>query len=82
MHDARLHGRVGPRRSDRLRQAPQTVTAHDQRVSEAAVAKLGQHRRPLLGTLTARWAQPQAQHVSFASDVHADGDVHGPVGDL
>ena len=44
--------------------------------------KLGQHRRPLLGTLTARWAQPQAQHVSFASDVHADGDVHGPVGDL
>ena len=82
MHDTGLHGRVGPCRSDRFRQAPQPVTAHDQRIREAAVSQLGEHRRPLLGALAACGAQPQAQHVSLTSQVDADGDVHGPVGDL
>ena len=40
---------VGPPAPDRLGQAPQTVTAHDQRVGEAPVSQLGAHRRPLFG---------------------------------
>ena len=72
----------GHGRSDRFRQAPQPGTAHDQRVSEAAVAQFGEHGRPLFGALAACGAQPQAQHVSFAGQVDPDGDAHAPVGDL
>ena len=61
---------------------PITVAAHDQRVGQAAVSQLGQHRGPLLGALAAGGPEPQAPHVAFAGEIHADGDVHGPVGDL
>ena len=37
VHHAGLHRGVGPGGPDRLRQAPQTVTAHDQRVDEAVL---------------------------------------------
>ena len=61
---------------------PITVAAHDQRVGQAAVAQLGQHRGPLLGALAAGGAQPQVPHVAFAGEIHADRHVHGPVGYL
>ena len=82
MHHAGLHRRVGPGRPDRGRQSFESVAAHDQRVGQAPVAQLGQHGRPLLGALAAGGAQPQAQHVAFALKIHADGHIHGPVGDL
>ena len=82
MHDAGLHGRLGPGEPDRLRQPLEAVAADDQRVLEAAVSQLGQHRRPLLGALTARRAEPEAEHVAFAVEVDADRDVDRPVRDL
>ena len=72
-------GQVDP---DRLRQPLQAVAADDQRVLEAAVSELGQHRRPLLRALTARRAQPEAEHVALAVEVDADRDVDRPVRDL
>ena len=35
-----------------------------------------------LATVAAGGAQPQPQHVSVAGQIDADGNVHGPVGDL
>ena len=49
---------------------------------QAAVAQLGQHRGPLLGALAAGGPEPQAPHVTVAGEIHADRDVHGPVGYL
>ncbi len=82
MHDTGLHGRLRPSRSDRLRQSLQPVTAGDQRVLQAAVAQLGQHRRPLLRAFAADRAQPEPEHVALTLEVDADRDIDGPVGDL
>jgi len=60
----------------------QPVAADDQRVGQAAVAELAQHRRPLLGALAAHRSEPESEHVTLTVQVDADRDVDGPVGDL
>ena len=91
MHHAGLNRRVGPGGADRFRQSSQSVTAHDQSVSQASVSQLGEHGRPLLGSFTSCGAQPQAQDVSFAGQVDAvngqwdlptDGQQYCPVAGL
>jgi hypothetical protein len=46
MYDTGLNQRLRPSGLDRVREATQAVTAHDQHVFEAPVADLGQHRQP------------------------------------
>ena len=55
VHHAGLHRGVGPGHADRLVQTPPTVTAHAQRVGEAPISGLAQHRRPLLGHRHCMW---------------------------
>src|SRR5665213_1902142 len=81
MHDARLDGRVRPGHPNRIGEAFQSVAAHDQRITDAAVAQLGEHRHPLLRTLPTRWPKPQAEHVTFTVEIHAYRHIHRPVGD-
>src|SRR5439155_23868040 len=64
VHDTGLHGRVGPRRADRVRQALEAVATHDQRVGDATVAELGEHGHPLLRALTAGRTEPEAEDVA------------------
>ena len=61
---------MGPDRGDRLGQPAQSIAAHDQNVSHAAVAQLSHHLGPKSGAFGL--LDPHAQH-SFAA-LHVDPD--------
>ena len=80
MDDTGLHERLGPCGLDRVREALQAVTAHDQRVFEASVAYLGKYRQPVFGAFSAV-AEPYPQHVFTAVHVHSNHHVRWAVDD-
>ena len=50
MHDTQLHVGERPGRPDRFGEALETVAADDERIRDATIAELGQHRHPELGS--------------------------------
>jgi hypothetical protein len=81
VNDAGLRDGLRPDLPDRLGQALQPVADDHERVVQAAVAQLGEHVRPELGTLAAV-PDPQAQDVAAALGRDTDNNIDGTVGDF
>ena len=75
MHDARLDGRLGEDRLDRLGESLEPVNAADQHVAHAALLQIGQHLHPELGALGL--LKPQAEHVAVAVERDPQRQVAG-----
>jgi hypothetical protein len=81
LHHARLHDRARPHGRDRVRQALQPVADEHEHIPHTAVAQLGEHVQPVLGTFAAVTG-PDAQDVTVAIDGDGHDHVDRPVGDL
>ena len=75
MHHAGLHDRLRPRRGDRVGQPGQSVAAHDQHVTDPAIAQLGQHPGPEPGPLGG--LDPHPEYPFAALEVDPDRQVAG-----
>lgn len=75
MDHTRADCRVWPHCRDRLRQACQTVTHHDEHIGTTTVLHLGEHTEPVLDSLTSTVTSPNTHDVAFPGHGHADGDI-------
>ncbi|SIH57308.1 Uncharacterised protein [Mycobacteroides abscessus subsp. abscessus] len=81
MDDAGLHDRLWPHVADHLGQSLETITDHEERVLDPAVAQIGEHAHPKLRSFTAGTG-PQSEDVAFPGQGDPDRGVERPVGDL